>query len=204
MLRARASAVGRDEAFDLISQVRERWPDLPIGLLVYANLVVVPSVEHFYAQCRASGVDSVLCADVPVQHIDPFRAVAEEAGVQTVLVVPPNVAPLDVEEIASRTQGYTYLLSRNGVTGTERAAPRPSDELVRALAAAGAPPAILGFGISTADHVRSALDSGAAGVVVGSAFCRAVERHRDPGAAAEAVGRLTVELAQGLDRVLAR
>jgi tryptophan synthase alpha chain len=48
------------------------------------------------------------------------------------------------------------------------------------LRSVGAPPSVLGFGISTPTHVRQALDAGAAGVISGSAIVRlAVEKGAD-------------------------
>jgi tryptophan synthase alpha chain len=41
---------------------------------------------------------------------------------------------------------------------------------------AGAPPALLGFGISRPAHVRQAIELGAAGVISGSAVVRKVEQ----------------------------
>ena len=53
-------------------------------------------------------------------------------------------------------------------------------ELFQALAELGAPPPVLGFGISTPSHVRTALAAGAAGVISGSAIVRIIESEEDP------------------------
>ena len=64
-IRALDSGTTPDICFDLISQIRAEYPQLPIGLLVYANLVFARGIDDFYARCQKSGVDSVLIADVP-------------------------------------------------------------------------------------------------------------------------------------------
>jgi tryptophan synthase alpha chain len=46
-----------------------------------------------------------------------------------------------------------------------------------ALRAAGAAPAVVGFGISTPQHVRTAVEAGAAGAISGSAVVALVEKH---------------------------
>jgi tryptophan synthase alpha chain len=54
----------------------------------------------------------------------------------------------------------------------------------------GAPPAIVGFGISTPEHVRKVLKAGADGAISGSAVVKLVERYsNDP-------SRLAIELEQ--------
>ena len=55
---------------------------------------------------------------------------------------------------------------------------------------AKAPPALLGFGISTPEHVRRALEAGAAGVIVGSALVKIIAEHlHDKTAMLDALGK---------------
>ena len=65
-LRAFAAGTTTAHCFELLSSVRQKYPDLPIGLLMYANLVFANGLDAFYARCAEAGVDSVLVADVPV------------------------------------------------------------------------------------------------------------------------------------------
>lgn len=67
-LRPLANGFNVDAGFKLISQVRAKYPDLPIGILTYANLVFAPGIEQFYDKAARSGVDSVLIADCPVEE----------------------------------------------------------------------------------------------------------------------------------------
>lgn len=154
---------------ELAGHVRERHPELPIGLLVYANLVVHAGIERFYATVAEAGVDSVLVADLPVEEGGPFAAAARAAGVAPVFIAPPNAAAQTLERLAGLGGGYTYVLTRSGVTGAETAAGRPARDLLTALAAHRAPPPVLGFGISAPEQVRAGLAAGAAGVISGSA-----------------------------------
>lgn len=86
--------------------------------------------------------------------------------------------------------GYTYLLSRAGITGTDQASGTPAARIIRDLADAKAPPALLGFGISTPEHVRRALEAGAAGVIIGSALVKIIAEHlHDKTAMLEALGK---------------
>lgn len=160
---------------DLVAQVRSRDAELPIGLLVYANLLVHAGPERFYRAAARAGVDSVLVADVPVEEGEPFAAAARASGVAPVFIAPPNATEATLARLAGLGGGYTYVLTRSGVTGAETAAGRPARELLATLAALGAPPPVLGFGISAPAQVRAGLAAGAAGVISGSAV---VERLR--------------------------
>lgn len=51
------------QCFEMLAAIRQKHPTIPIGLLMYANLVFSPGIDAFYAQCARVGVDSVLVAD---------------------------------------------------------------------------------------------------------------------------------------------
>ena len=62
------------------------------------------------------------------------------------------------------------MVARLGVTGSGVAPTMGHRALFDDLARLGAPPPVLGFGISSPDHVAQAVASGAAGVISGSAI----------------------------------
>jgi tryptophan synthase alpha chain len=156
----------------LVAKLRERHPDLPIGLLVYANLVVHRGLEAFYTEAARAGVDSVLVADVPAEEGQPFADAARAAGVAPVFIAPPNADDATLERIATLGEGYTYVLTRAGVTGTEQAAGLPAEGLLARLASFDAAPPVLGFGIATPEQVQAGIAAGAAGVISGSAVVK--------------------------------
>ena len=51
-IRALNSGAKIQDCFTLIKKIREEYPTIPIGLLVYSNLVVCNSIEHFYSQAK--------------------------------------------------------------------------------------------------------------------------------------------------------
>ncbi|MFN2315127.1 MAG: tryptophan synthase subunit alpha [Gemmatimonadales bacterium] len=185
-VRALAAGTRLADCWALIRQVRDANPDLPIGLLVYANLVAHRDLDAFYGEAAAAGVDSVLVADLPVEAATEFIAVAKAHGIAPVFIAPPNADDARLARIAAASKGYTYVVTREGVTGADDTLRRDSSALLARLKALGAPPPVLGFGISTPEHVRQGLAMGAAGVISGSAVVRLVAEHRDDHAASAA------------------
>ena len=55
----------------------------------------------------------------------------------------------------------------------------PANEVVTKLVEYHAAPALLGFGISEPEHVKAAIQSGAAGAISGSAVVKIIEQHLD-------------------------
>jgi len=167
--RALEKGATPDGCFDVLAKVRKRHPDIPVGLLVYANLVIGKGAERFYRRASESGVDSVLVADVPAISSREFVRYAKDAGIAPVFIVPPNAGDATLREIAALTKGYTYFLGRAGVTGADRELEAPLSSRISLLKEAGAPPVVVGFGISRPEHVKLALEAGADGAIAGSA-----------------------------------
>lgn len=163
-LRAFASGVTPTQCFEMLAAIRQKYPTIPIGLLMYANLVFHKGIDAFYQRCAEVGVDSVLIADVPFEESAPFRAAATRHGIAPIFICPPNADDDLLREISSHGRGYTYLLSRAGVTGTESRAQLPLHHLVNKLREYHAAPPLQGFGISEPAQVRDALQAGAAGL----------------------------------------
>lgn len=178
-LRAFAAGVTPTQCFEMLAMIREKHPTIPIGLLMYANLVFNRGIDEFYAQCAKVGVDSVLVADVPVEESTPFRQAALRHNIAPIFICPPNADDELLRQIASYGRGYTYLLSRAGVTGAENRAALPLHHLVEKLKAFNAPPSLQGFGISAPEQVSAAVEAGAAGAISGSAIVKIIEKNVD-------------------------
>lgn len=178
-LRAFAAGVTPTQCFEMLAAIRQKHPTIPIGLLMYANLVFSRGIDEFYAQCAKAGVDSVLIADVPVEESAPFRQAALRHNVAPIFICPPNADDELLRKIASYGRGYTYLLSRAGVTGTEHRAALPLHHLVEKLTEYHAAPPLQGFGISSPEQVTAAIGAGAAGAISGSAIVKIIENNLD-------------------------
>lgn len=178
-LRAFACGVTPTQCFEMLAAIRQKHPTIPIGLLMYANLVFNRGIDEFYAECARVGVDSVLVADVPVEESAPFRQAAMRHNVAPIFICPPNADDELLRQIASYGRGYTYLLSRAGVTGAENKAALPLHHLVEKLAEYRAAPPLQGFGISSPDQVAAAIDAKAAGAISGSAIVKIIEKNVD-------------------------
>jgi len=177
--RALAAGVHRRDCWAIVAELRKEFPELPIGLLVYANLVCHHDPAEFYGEASAAGVDSVLVADLPVAESQPVNAAARAHGIAPVFIAPPNADDARLRAIAAAGEGYTYVTSREGVTGADEQLRRDQTALIGKLRSFGAPPPVLGFGISNPEQVRAAVAMGAFGVISGSAVVLRAARGED-------------------------
>jgi tryptophan synthase alpha chain len=174
--RALASGVRVSDCFELLAGFRGRHPTVPVGILTYANIVAARM--GFMRDAAEAGADSLLIADVPALEAERFTGDMEQAGIEPVLIAAANTPDATLKRIASLSKAYTYCVSRAGITGTH-AGGQFDAGLIERVKAAGAPPPVFGFGISRPEHVRAALDSGARGVICGSAIVDLVSRRAD-------------------------
>lgn len=173
--RALAAGTTPGSCWELLAAVRRRHPKVPIGLLVYANLVVQGSAEAFYSRAAHAGVDSVLVADVPTLECDRFARAARAEGVCPVLIATPNASREKLGIVAQYSEGYTYVVTRSGVTGAEVEASTDDNDVLTVLDELGAAPPVVGFGISRPEQVSAAIAAGAAGAISGSAVVQRIE-----------------------------
>ena len=114
--RALAAGVRVDDCFELIAGFRQRHPDVPVGILTYANIVMARA--GFMRDAAEAGADSLLIADVPAIEGERFTREMAQAGIEPVLIAAANTPEPALGRIASLSKAYTYCVSRAGITGT--------------------------------------------------------------------------------------
>ena len=195
---ARALAGGTTMA-GILSVVAERRAEIgvPIVLFTYANPILARGPLRFAEQAAASGVDGVLCVDLPPEEAEEVTAPLLDHGIDTIFLLAPTSTRDRVRRVARVSTGFAYYVSRTGVTGERAALPRALQREVKALRKSLPVPLAVGFGISTAAQVR-AVGKIADGVVVGSALVRLIEEHAGDGDLASVVGERVREMAAAL------
>src|SRR3954470_22610300 len=114
--RALGAGVRVQSCLDLIARFRAGHPDVPVGILTYANLVMARA--GFARDAAEAGADSLLIADVPAFEAEPFARDMEQAGVEPVLIAAGNTPDSTLQRISRLSKAYTYCVSRAGITGT--------------------------------------------------------------------------------------
>lgn len=169
-LRALSNKITTADNLALIKRVRTAYPQIPIGLLLYANLVVAKGVDQFYSAAKDAGVDSILVADIPLSHADGLQKAGKKYGIGNVFLAPPNASDDVLKQTAQESGGYVYVLGRAGVTGTDVEMQAPAAKMIKTLKSASDTPCLVGFGISEPKHIADVKASGADGAISGSAI----------------------------------
>jgi tryptophan synthase alpha chain len=163
--RALAEGMRTQACLDCLAAVRERVP-VPLVPMTYSSLLEAYGWERFAADARAAGATSLIVADLPADGRPELRRVQ---------LVAPTSTDERIALAAERTDGWLYLVTVTGTTGARAGLSTALEALAeRARAAAPTVPLYAGFGISTPEQARAAVES-TDGVVVGSRALEAAE-----------------------------
>jgi len=175
-IRARNAGITVKKTLEFIRQVKN-YKDIPIGLLMYYNLIYQYGRQKFSEDFHAAGVNSVLIADLSIDDADEIIQPAASAGLDTVFMVTPNTTDERIKLIASKTTGFIYTVSVLGVTGSREKLSTTVETLVSKLKSFTDVPICVGFGISKPEHAAAVAAAGADGVIVGSKLVGLIEQN---------------------------
>jgi tryptophan synthase alpha chain len=173
-IRALKAGMTCEKALDLIREIKA-YADVPIGLLMYYNLIYHYGRDRFYLDAAAAGVNSVLVADLSIDDADEITGPASAAGLDTVFMVTPVTRDERMKLIASKTTGFIYTVSLLGVTGCRAELSDTVEGLVGKLKGLTDVPVCVGFGISRPEHAAAVARAGADGVIIGSKIVGLIE-----------------------------
>lgn len=175
--RALASGMTTARVLELVRRVRAT-SDVPIVFYTYYNLVFANGVDASVQAAREAGVDGMLVLDLPPEESGEFAAACARHGMKTVMIVAPTTPAARLPKICAAATGFLYYVSREGVTGERSEIAGGIPEAVARIKQHTALPVVVGFGISSAEQVRT-VSRVADGVVVGSALVNVIKAHLD-------------------------
>jgi tryptophan synthase alpha chain len=169
---------------------------IPLVVMTYYNLVYRAGHRRLANSLVTSGVTGAIVPDLPLEELGPWAAAADDAGVETVLLVAPSTPEDRIADIAQRSRGFVYGVGRMGVTGEQAELASSAREVATRIGAATDMPVCIGIGVSTPDQAKTVCEV-ADGVIVGSALVRRLLEGAGPEGAADFVGSLRQALDAG-------
>lgn len=170
-----ASGYTVSDALALLKRIRAYAQDIPIGLLVYYNMVLAKTPQGFFEAVADAGVDGVLIADLPPENIQEVAPFAEKNGVALIHIVSPLTTDARLKLITQHAGGFLYIVSRLGITGVEERFDRQLSELLARVQRQASLPLCVGFGISRPEHAAQMVKAGADGVITGSRVIQIIQ-----------------------------
>lgn len=173
-LRALSGGVTTDKIFDLVKRLRGET-DIPMVFMTYANVVFSYGSEKFISICSDIGIDGLIIPDLPYEEKDEFLPYCKKYSVDLISLIAPTSGGR-VAMIAKEAEGFIYVVSSLGVTGTRCSIETDLSSIVDIIRKNTDIPCAIGFGISTPAqaHDMAVLADGA---IVGSAIIKLLEQY---------------------------
>ena len=173
-LRALKGGVTTDRIFGLVRDLR-RDVTVPLVFMTYANVVFSYGTERFLAACREAGIDGLILPDVPFEEREEFLPFCRRYGVDLISLIAPTSAHR-IAKIAREAEGFLYIVSSLGVTGTRSEITTDLSAMVEVVRQNTAIPCAVGFGISPPEQAKRMAEV-SDGAIVGSAIVKLLEQY---------------------------
>lgn len=173
-LRALTGGVRTEHIFDLVRRLREDI-ETPMVFMTYANVVFSQGAEKFISTCSEIGINGLILPDLPFEEKGDFLPLCREYGVELISMIAPTSEDR-ISMIAREAEGFLYIVSSLGVTGTRSEITTDLASIVKIVRENTDIPCAVGFGISTPEQAQkmAALSDGA---IVGSAIVKLIARY---------------------------
>ena len=173
-LRALSGGITTDKIFAFVRELRSDI-SVPIVFMTYANGVFSYGAERFISACKDIGIDGLILPDLPFEEKEEFLPLCHKYGVDLVSLIAPT-SENRIAMIAKNAEGFLYIVSSLGVTGTRSEITTDLPSIVRAVRENTDIPCAIGFGISTPEQARN-MARISDGAIVGSAIVKLLEKY---------------------------
>ena len=181
--RALDSGVSARSILRTLSEVPKPIPMVTMG---YYNPVLRFGLNEFAEASRDAGISGTIISDLVPDEADDWDAACATNDLSTIYLVAPTSTDQRILEVSRRSTGFVYAVSRTGVTGAESAVPPEVADLVAKIKLQTETPVCVGFGVSSAEHVRM-ICKVADGAVIGSALVKLLHEKWQNGAGRDLV-----------------
>lgn len=173
-IRALAGGVTTDKVFELVVMLRKEVT-VPLVFMTYANVVFSYGIERFMKRCSETGIDGVILPDVPFEEKAEFAEIAQQYEIDFISLIAPT-SDNRISQIAKEAEGFIYVVSSLGVTGTRSKITTNIQDIVKTIRSNTSVPCAVGFGISTPEQAaKMAAESD--GAIVGSAIIKILAKY---------------------------
>lgn len=173
-IRALKGGVTTDKVFDLVIELRKDVA-IPMVFMTYANVVFSYGGDKFISTCKEIGINGLILPDLPYEEKEEFLPLCRKYGVDLISLIAPT-SENRIAMIAKEADGFIYLVSSLGVTGTRSEINTDLKSIVDVIRQNSSVPCAIGFGISTPAQAKKMADI-ADGAIVGSAVIKIIEQY---------------------------
>jgi tryptophan synthase alpha chain len=170
---------------------------VPSLVMTYWNPIEKFGVDNFAQAIADRGGSGVIHPDLTIEESSRWLSATANSKINPIYVVALSTADKRLADVTAKCQGFIYAASIMGVTGARASVSSGAENLVSRIREVSSLPVAVGLGVSTREQAREVARY-ADGVIVGSAFVKAILDAPDLESGLAAVTSLVRELALGV------
>jgi tryptophan synthase alpha chain len=178
--RALQNGINPDLCLSLIKKTRQRYPDLPILIMTYSNILQKKGFKKFMKMAKDAGTDGFILPDMTIEESKEYLEYSKKLELATVFLVAPNTSNFRIKKTLDVSTGFVYVVSVYGTTGIRNTFNKYTLTAIRNIKklSSNRNNISVGFGISTPAHIKLMSKYGADAVIVGSAIIEIINRNK--------------------------
>jgi tryptophan synthase alpha chain len=184
-------------AQEVLAALKVASASVPAVVMTYWNPIERFGVTGFAAAIAENGGSGVITPDLTIEESSGWIGATENSAINPIYVVAPSTKDARLAQVTSKCGGFVYAASLMGVTGARSSISTGAADLVARVRKVTDLPIAVGLGVSTREQAKG-VAAFADGVIVGSAFIKALQEAPSEEAGLQAVTELARELAQGV------
>lgn len=183
------------DVFDALSTATQGG--VPAVVMTYWNPIEKFGVEKFAQSIKDHGGSGVITPDLTIEESATWKSATKNHEINPIYVVAPSTSSERLPLVTAQCGGFVYAASLMGVTGARTSVSSSAPDLVARIRKTTELPVAVGLGVSTRAQAKDVAGY-ADGVIVGSAFIKALQDAPDEATGIQTVKELAQQLAQGV------
>nr|YP_009297791.1 tryptophan synthase alpha subunit [Kumanoa americana]AOM67525.1 tryptophan synthase alpha subunit [Kumanoa americana] len=169
--KALSKGITLDKILSMVTKVTFSI-NAPLILFTYYNPILSRGIKKFLIDIAQAGIKGLIIPDLPVEEADYVIDLCKTVSLELILLITPTSSQSRVKSILSKSSQVVYVVSATGVTGFRDQINIEMKDFIKSIKAQTDKTIILGFGISTTNHVNQISQWEIDGIVIGSAFVK--------------------------------
>src|SRR4029078_611522 len=179
--RALKQGINPDICMDIVRMTRKKYPELPIVIMTYSNILQKMGFRKFMENAKEAGADGFVLPDMTIEESKEYLEYSMNLELASIFLIAPNTSNFRIKRTLEVSTGFVYVVSVYGTTGTRTSFNEYTLTAIRNIKklSSNKNNISVGFGISQPNHIKRLSKFGADAVIVGSAIIKLIDCNKD-------------------------
>ena len=179
--RALKKGINPDICLDIVRTTRKKYPEIPIVIMTYSNILQKKGFRKFMENAKEAGVDGFVLPDMTIEESKEYLEYSKNLELASIFLIAPNTSNFRIKRTLEVSTGFVYVVSVYGTTGTRTSFNEYTLTAIRNIKklSSNKNNISVGFGISQPKHIKLLSKFGADAVIVGSAIIKLIDDNKD-------------------------